>query len=942
MIQENIKDTQKTVNFSVNGTGYSESSPEILEDTLLNYIRGILKLTDVKCGCEKGFCGSCTVIINGSAQKSCARKIKNLQGAVIETPAFINSPSLSRFSEMLDRHGAVQCGFCFPGITCSLESKLKNVEKPSRKEVADALTGHICRCTGYVPIIEAAAGEGIARGRESDNAFKNICRSPVREDSASKLNGSALYADDLQFENMLHVHVLRSAHARARIVSIDADDARKASGVALVLTHKELPGTKKFGILKHDQPVLCSDKVLFYGDAVALVAAESLKDAKHAASLIKVVYEPLKPVFSAEDSLAPGSEQLCEEGNLICAIELKSKTGISSLMPGAADASRQEPSDGRTGGFVSASGRFTLPVIEHAYMEPECSVASYNEESGTVTVYAGSQNIHAEKEEIAEILGLPSEKLEIKLMHTGGGFGGKEDLTTQPYSALAALLTGRHCKYRMSRDESILCSTKKHPFDINITISADTHGVFGGISVNALSDAGPYASLSQIVLTRFATHILGPYTWRGYDVCVRGARTNNLIAGAMRGFGVNQACFAVESMIDRLADKLGISPVEIRRKNMIEDGKIMGLGETASDCSGLKKAFDAVLGELDYESVKAFNTAHENKKRGIGLALAYKNMGLGNNSPRDNCSVRIAAAPGRRKLLIFTAASDIGQGLYNILRQIAAEASRLPLDAIEIIWGETRTAPPAGVTSASRQTFMSGNAVLKAVGEFTAALASAIAANYGLAPDEVKIEGGRIAFPENFKNTGRINDLWDYIDKIEKKEFSVVCRYEAPRTSELCKAGEENFKSHFGYSYAAHGVLVEADLENKNFRILKIAAAHDTGRALNPVSLEGQIIGGVVMGLGYAVSENLKIENGLPDRRGLAGMGLLKAADVPPITPIIIETPHPQGPYGARGVGEISTVPVAAALCNALREATGLNFNTLPINLGANGFKYRN
>ncbi|HPG58873.1 MAG TPA: 2Fe-2S iron-sulfur cluster-binding protein, partial [Candidatus Wallbacteria bacterium] len=215
MIQENIKDTQKTVNFSVNGTGYSESSPEILEDTLLNYIRGILKLTDVKCGCEKGFCGSCTVMINGSAQKSCARKIKNLQGAVIETPAFINSPSLSRFSEMLDRHGAVQCGFCFPGITCSLESKLKNVEKPSRKEVADALAGHICRCTGYVPIIEAAAGEGIARGRESDNAFKNICRSPVREDSASKLNGSALYADDLQFENMLHVHVLRSAHARA-------------------------------------------------------------------------------------------------------------------------------------------------------------------------------------------------------------------------------------------------------------------------------------------------------------------------------------------------------------------------------------------------------------------------------------------------------------------------------------------------------------------------------------------------------------------------------------------------------------------------------------------------------------------------------------------------------------------------------------------------------
>jgi len=942
MMRELINGEEKTVNFSINGIQYCESSPEFLEDTLLNYIRGVLRLTDVKCGCEKGFCGSCTVIINGSAQKSCARKIKNLEGAVVETPAFINSPALSKFSEMLDRHGAVQCGFCFPAIACSLEAKLKNIEKPSRQEVADALSGHVCRCTGYVPIIEAVAGDGIARGRENDNAYKNVCRSPVREDSAPKLSGSALYADDLHFENMLHVYILRSAHARARIVSIDADAARKSGGVALVLTHKELPGARKFGILKHDQPVLCSDKVLFYGDAVALVAAESLKDAKRAASLIKVVYEPLKPIFSAEASLAPGAEPLCEEGNLICGIELKSKTGISSLMPGPAPESGRESADAQSDGFVSVSGKFTLPVIEHAYMEPECSVARYDEESGTVTVYAGSQNIHAEKEEIAQILGLPSAKVEIKLMHTGGGFGGKEDLTTQPYSALAAVLTKRPCKYRMSRDESILCSTKKHPFDINITISADRNGFFGGIAVNAVSDAGPYASLSQIVLTRFATHILGPYTWRGYDVSVRGARTNNLIAGAMRGFGVNQACFAVESMIDRLAARLEMSPVEIRRKNMIEDGKTMGLGETASDCSGLKKAFEAVLGELDYESVKAFNDAGENKKRGIGLALAYKNMGLGNNSPRDNCSVRIAAVPGRRKLLIYTAASDIGQGLYNILRQIAAEASRLPLDAIEIVWGETRTAPPAGVTSASRQTFMSGNAVLKAVGEFAAAAAARISANYGLDPGKVKVEGGRVTFPEDFKNPDGINDLWDYIDKIEKGEFGVTSRYDAPRTSELDKAGEENFKSHFGYSYAAHGIIVEADLENKTFRILKIAAAHDTGRALNPVSLEGQIIGGVVMGLGYAVSENLKVENGLPDRRGLAGMGLLKAADIPPIKPVIIETPHPHGPYGARGVGEISTVPVAAALCNALREATGLDFSTLPINLNENGFKYRN
>ncbi|HBC76783.1 MAG: hypothetical protein A2008_01375 [Candidatus Wallbacteria bacterium GWC2_49_35] len=920
-------ETENGIIFTINDMKYSLSGEAQLEETLLNFIRERLKFKDVKCGCEKGFCGSCAVIVNGASRKSCALKLKNLGGAVIKTPSYINSPALSKYGELMRRHGAVQCGFCFPGITSSLESKLAGVENPSEKEVIDSLSGHVCRCTGYIPIIEAAQERGIAQNHKASRDFSCVGNSPVREESGAKISGSAVYADDIEFENMLHVYVLRSEHARAKILAIDTAEAEKAPGAALVLTHKGLPGAAKFGILKHDQPVLCSDRVSFRGDAVALVAAETIKQARDAAKLIKVNYEPLEPVFSAEESLREGAPVLSEDGNIICQINLRSKEDVSKF--------REDK------GFVFAEGAFAMQAIEHAYMEPECSVANYDAGSCAIRLYAGSQNIHSEKEEIAHILGVPAEKVEIQLTATGGGFGGKEDLTTQPYSALAALLTKRPCKYRMSRDESILCSTKKHPFDIRISISADKNGLFGGISVKAVSDAGPYASLSQIVLTRFATHILGPYTWRSYDVSVTGARTNNLIAGAMRGFGVNQACYAVESMIDRLAAKLGLTPVEIRRGNMIEDGKIMGLGELAQNSAGLGRSFEAVLAEIDFGGIERFNSENVKVKRSAGIALAYKNMGLGNNSPRDVCSVRIAAVPGKNKIIVYTAASDIGQGLYNILRQIAAETAGLGIDSIEISWGDTAAAPSAGVTSASRQTFMSGNAVLKAVKEFYGMLAAKIASQFNADAGPVKLKGDKIIYPDDFTGGAAAPaTIWDYIGRFEKSGIELIYKFDAPATSELTKAGAEGFKSHFGYSYAAHGVIVEACPETKKFKIIKIVAAHDAGRALNPVSLEGQIIGGVVMGLGYAVSENLKVENGMPDERGLAAMGLLKAKDVPPIVPIIIECPHPEGPYGARGIGEISTVPVAAALCNALRHATGLDFDTLPINLNKHGYKY--
>ncbi len=871
-----------SIELTINGIPFI-AAREKADESLLTFLRMDCAHVEVKCGCEQGFCGACTVLIDGKPKKSCLLTVAQAEGKAIVTASGLSATGYSKAAGRLHRSGAVQCGFCMPGIVASLEA-LSTQTEPSRRQLEKSLEGHVCRCTGYEPIIGGILGTWTEQDPE---AASLIGSNPLREDSMPKLLGQAVFADDFQMPGMHHVAVRRAGEPRGILESVEVEAARNAPGVVLVMTERDLPGEKFFGVMKKDQPVLVAlgASVLHRGDAVAFVVADTRARALAAAALIELRISPLPAVFDAHEALGDNAPALHAGGNL--AFEFISKQGN----PGIAE--------------HYAEDEFEIGAVEHAYLEPEAALAWPDEPLRRLVILEGSQNIHADAAEIAVILGVPEDAVETRLAWTGGGFGGKEDLTAQPYAALAAFVSGKPCSCRFSREESILCSTKKHPVQAKIRIGADARGRLKSLHVDAVSAIGPYMSLSSIVLTRFATHVSGPYSWESSDIRVRGAYTNGSIAGAMRGFGVNQACFILETMMDRLAAKLCIDPTELRRRNLVRNGDILGLGERATDSEGLLKCLEAVACRASKTRELPGNTI-----RAFGLAVAHKNISLGNGSPRDHASVRFTLKPGDGAVCLHTGATDMGQGLFNALRMMAAESLGVPLEKVEVRNDGSIEAPPAGVTSASRQTFMSGNAVLQGA----AALKESLMASYGTS--DMAKAAALIREPLDFR-----------------------FRYDAPKTMPAGESDLPGFRSHVGYSWACHGVEVELDNNTGTYRIVRIVAAHDVGKAINRTALRGQIQGGVVMGLGYAATETLEATDGSPSGR-MAKLGLLKASRVPPVEIIILEEPLTDAPFGARGIGEISTVPVAAALANALFAASGKVSAKLPLFKCGHGFSY--
>lgn len=841
----------------VNGQSYAVDQNQ----KLLPFLRDVLCLTSVKNGCSEGACGACMVLIDGKATKACVQRTDKLDGKRIVTVEGLTPRERDVYAHAFAVCGAVQCGFCTPGMVISAKGLIDQNPDPAPAEVKEAIKNNICRCTGYKKI-EQAILLAARLFRENTEVPKGELPGTVgdsikRIEVADKTLGTALYADDLHLPGMLLASAVRSAYPRARLLSLDTSEAKAVEGVVAVFTAEDVPGAKKIGHLVHDYDVMIpvGDITHFLGDAIALVVAESAAALEAGKAAVKAEYEPLTPILSADEARRDGAELVHpdHQDNLLSFQCVK----------------RGNPDEAIKNSAYVVTNHYSVPFTDHAFLEPECSVAEPEGEG--VHVYSGDQGVYQTRKECAAMLGLPAEQVRVTAMMVGGGFGGKEDMSVQHHAALACYLLQRPVKVRFTRADSLLIHPKRHAMEMEFTTACDKTGKLTGMRARIIADSGAYASLGGPVLQRACTHAAGPYNYQDVDIEGYAYYTNNPPGGAFRGFGVTQSCFATECNLNQLAEKVGMTPFEFRYKNAIRPGQVLPNGQIADETTALVETLDAVRPILQ-----------RNPKAGI--ACAMKNSGLGVGVP-DFGRCRIEVLDG--KLHLHSSAACIGQGMGTVQTQFIREITGLPLEKIVYHVPDTSNSPDAGNTTASRQTLFTGEAAVRAAKLVKAAMEEA-----------------------------------GSLEALEGKSF--FGEYEGK--TDPMGSDKPNPVSHIAYGYATE--VVELDDEGK---LLRVTAAHDVGHPVNPLSLEGQIEGGVVMCLGYALTEDFPLENGKPTRK-FGTLGLFKSTMTPDIVPIIVGTASKDNlACGAKGVGEICAIPAAPAVQNAYYNRDGIFRTKLPL-----------
>ncbi|WP_196058710.1 selenium-dependent xanthine dehydrogenase [Flavonifractor plautii] len=845
--------------FVVNGVPCSTEE----EKPLLRYLRDELRLTSVKDGCSEGACGTCTILVDGKAVKACVLSTKRAAGKEIVTVEGLSEAEREAFVYAFGAVGAVQCGFCIPGMVMAGKALLDQNPNPSEAEIKKAIRGNVCRCTGYKKIIEGIALAGaILRGEASvDPALEEgedygVGARAFRTDVRDKVLGRGEYCDDLYLDGMAHASAVRSQYPRARVLDIDPSAALALPGVLAVLTADDVPHNK-VGHLQQDWDVMIAkgDITRCVGDAICLVVAENETVLKQAKELVKVDYEPLEPVRTIQEARAADAPSLHPNSNLCQQRHVTRGDARAALA--------------QSKYVVTQSYR--TPFTEHAFLEPECAVAFPYKDG--VKVYTSDQGVYDTRKEISIMLGWEPERIVVENKLVGGGFGGKEDVSVQHLAVLAALKVGRPVKAKLSRQESIAFHPKRHYMEGTFTLGCDENGIFTGLDCEIHFDTGAYASLCGPVLERACTHSVGPYCYQNTDIRGFGWYTNNPPAGAFRGFGVCQSEFALESNINLLAEKVGISPWEIRFRNAIEPGKALPNGQIADRSTALKETLLAV------KDVYEQNAAH------AGIACAMKNSGVGVGLP-DKGRCRLAVRNGVVEL--YSAASDIGQGCATVFLQMLAEATGLPLEKLRNMGANSEVAPDSGTTSGSRQTLITGEAVRMAAAELRADLDGA---------------GGDLSALEGLEYSA---EFFDPTDKLG--------------------ADKPNPKSHVAYGFATHVVILDGE-----GRVKEVYAAHDSGKVVNPTSIQGQIEGGVLMGLGYALTEDFPLKDCVPQAK-FGTLGLMRADQIPDIHAIYVEKEEllPFA-YGAKGIGEIATIPTAPAVQGAYYARDHILRTSLPM-----------
>jgi len=913
------------LNLTVNGKQYIVDVPE--SKSLAEVLRQDLGLTGTKIACGEAECGACTVIVDGAPVTSCIYPAFKAQGASIETiEGLARDEELHPLQKSFIEQGAVQCGFCTPGMIMTSKALLEENPAPTEDDIKAALKDTLCRCTGYASIINAVQSAAVEIRGETPPLWTGPATKPpeyaigkpiVVPGTVEKVTGAAKFADDYTFPGMLYARALRAEYPHAKILSIDTSAAKALPGVHAVLTHEDIPGEKYHGLINYDWPALAIDKVRYMGDPVAIVAADTEDIATAALKLIKVEYKPLPAVTDPEAAHHPAAPVIHDNwktDNLIKHIKVRH----GDIEKGFAEAD------------VVVEGEYRTPTIDHAFMEPECAIGVPAGVQGheKLTIYVGSQIPYQDRHQVARVLGVPEDAVRVKGTLIGGGFGGKEDIAGQIHVALLANATARPVKMLYTRHESLLAHPKRHATIIRIKTGAKKDGTLVAVHAELFGDGGAYESLSQKVMGRATTHATGPYDVPHAKVDCYAMYTNNPPSGAFRGFGVTQSAFAVEQNMDKLAEALGMDPIELRRKNAQRVGVETATGQLLRESVGLHQTIDAVeRGIKAHMNGNGFRWGWRegNKAYGWGIACAYKNTGLGGGAP-DKATAEVEVFENNTAEVRISSA-DMGQGLTGVLAQMVSEELKLPLAQVSVLLSDTDLTPDGGPTTASRQTYVSGNAARMAAGSMREALARVASEELDANPDDIRFEEGLLRYNGSEIPIGTVAG-W-----MKKQGLEPKAQYEywAPKTQPLGTGGD----MHFAFSYATQAALVEVDLETGKVRVLDVYAANDVGRAINPKALEGHVEGGVMMSLGNTLTEAYILEDGVPWSVQFARYKIPGIKVMPKIHSTIVEDPVSTGPYGAKGVGEISSINTMPAVCNAIYHATGVRVYKVPVDQDA-------
>jgi CO/xanthine dehydrogenase Mo-binding subunit/aerobic-type carbon monoxide dehydrogenase small subunit (CoxS/CutS family) len=874
--------TLTTLALCLNGkTARIQSDPRT---RLSHVLREEFRLTGTKVGCDAGDCGACTVLVNGQPVCSCLTAVGQLPGAEVTTIEGLVqcSPDFDRLQKSFLQHGAAQCGICTPGMLVAATALLREHPTPSETEVMDALGGVLCRCTGYRKIIRAVAeANGPQPPAPALKELTSVGQRLVRLDGQRKVFGQDIYGADEWPADALDLRLIRSPFHRAEFFFGDLGDfLHENSGICAVFTAKDIPGKNCYGVHPAfaDQPVFAEKQTRFLGEAVAAIVGDAVTISSFDAARFPVTWKELAPLLTPAQAHAPG------------AAPIHASRPENILVRGRVVHGDVERALGDSAVVVEAE--FETGFIEHAYIEPEAGFARRVRDR--IEIQSCTQSPYMSRKDIAAILGIPEQSVRIIPTAVGGGFGSKLDLSTQPFLAVAAWHLGKPVRLVYSRRESIRCTTKRHASKIRCRAGASADGKLLAMDLDGEFNTGAYASWGPTVAARVPIHGSGPYKVPHYRALTRAIHTHVVPAGAFRGFGVPQGTIAQEQLYDALAEKLGMDKLEFRLRNSLDENSPTVTGQIIGSSVGIRACFEALRPRWSsaHRQAKVFNASACSLRRGVGVAGMW--YGCGNTSHANPSTMRIGLERNGR-IAIHMGAVDIGQGSFTVVTQICAEALGVPVDRFDLLPADTDVSPDCGKTSASRQTFVSGNAAMLAGTELRQKIQA-----LGPSPD---------------------------LHALALDERGYVVSSEAtydPPTKPL----DENGRGipYAEYGFGAHLAEIEVDLELGTLKVLRLTAAHDVGRAINPTLIEGQIEGGVAQGLGMALMEEFIPGQG----ENLHDYLIPTIGDVPPVESILIENPSPVGPFGAKGIGEQALIPAAPAILNALYDAAGLRIRKLP------------